>query len=204
MSTLSAFLSLMAFASSTFAAALPKTDTFRVSGNSVTAFFTNPVPSCIETVATVSASEETGHTSGNPKQFAGSVFLNITKRNLCTGETLLDAFAFELLTGSKFQVSPNLATATLNLNISAFDVVSAKALDVVVALAWTATEGVSSGHTTSHSRFGGTTYHSSSTGTTRGALATGQFSLLGANFAGAPAVFAFISKYSDGSVSITH
>jgi hypothetical protein len=194
----------MAFASFTFAAAVPKTEMFRIRGNNISALFVNPNPGCIATSALVDASEQTNQSPGSPKQFAGSVFLRITKVNLCTGETLLDAQGFQLLTDSNFQVSPSLGTAVLNVNTTAFDGISGRIIDVTIALAWTATEGVSNGHSTNHSRFGGITVHSSSSGASRGAQATGQFSALGTNFATLQQAFAFISKFSNGTVMITH
>ena len=204
MSTLSGLLSLVAFTGLAFAAPLPKTDTFRVRGNTVTALFIDPEPDCIETSASISASEETNHNAASPKQFSGSVFLNITRINLCTGERLLDANGLHLITDSSFQVAPSLGTATLNVNAPAFDLVSGKTLDITVALVWNATEGVSSGHSVSRSRFAGVTFHSTSNGANRGAQATGRFAMPGTDFAASPAVFAYISKYSNGTVTITH
>jgi hypothetical protein len=204
MSTLSGLLSLVAFTGLALAASFPKTDTFRVRGNTVTALFIDPKPDCIETSASISASEETNHNGGSPKQFSGSVFLNITKINLCTGEKLLDANGFQLITDSSFQVASSLGTATLNVDTPAFDMVSGRTFEITVALVWNATEGVSSGHSVSHSRFAGTTLHSTSNGASRGALATGRFAMTGVDLAASPAVVAYISKYTNGTVTITH
>lgn len=204
MSTLSGLLSLAAFTGLAFAAPVPKTDTFRVRGNGVSAIFVNPEGGCIQTLAAISASEETNHNGGNPNQFAGSAMLNITTTNLCTKEKLMDVNIIQLLTDSNFRVSSNLGTAALNVNANVFDPASGQTFDVIVALVWNATEGVSSGHSTSHSRFAGTTVHSTSNGASRGAQATGRFAMLGTDFASWPLVAAYISKYSDGTVTITH
>ena len=204
MSTLSGLLTLVVFTGLAFTAPVPKTDTFRVRGNTVTVLFIDPKPDCIETSASISASEETNHDGGSAKQFSGSVFLNITKINLCTGERLLDANGLQLITDSSFQVAPGLGTATLNVNTLAYDLVSGRTFDITVALVWNATEGVSSGHSVSHSRFAGITVHSTSNGATRGAQATGRFAMPGADFAASPSVFAYISKYTNGTVTVTH
>jgi hypothetical protein len=184
--------------------AYPKADTFKVRGNTVDAFFADPNSGCIFTSAFVFASEETAHIPGNPKAFAGSMFLNLSRFNACTGELLLDAFASQPLTASSFQVSSSLGTATLNINTTAFDNVSGTSFDVAVALAWTATEGVTSGHSTSRSRFPGIATHFRFSGTTRSAQATGTITALGINLASSPSVFADISKTSSGIVIITH
>jgi hypothetical protein len=184
-------------------AAYPATTNFRLKGNSVTANFVDPNPGCVFTSAGVFASEETSHIPGNPKQFTGSALVSLVRFDSCTGQILLDALGLQPLTGSNLQVAPSLQTAALNVNVTLFDLVSGTSVDVAIALTWTATEGVFSGHSMSRSRFPGFSTHFRFSGTTRQAQAVGTVSALGTNFASAPSVFADISKVQSGSVSIT-
>jgi hypothetical protein len=169
----------------------------------VDASFVDSNPGCIFTSAYVLASEDS-FIPGNPgNQTVANIYVILSRFNNCTGEAFY-ASSYQQFTASSFQVSPSLGTATLNVNTTAIDYYSGASIDVVVALAWTATEGVVSGHSNYRSRIPGYSIHQRLSGTTRAAEATGTITALGMNFALSPSYFADISKSNSGSVVVTH
>jgi hypothetical protein len=201
MSALRHTASLLLFATSFAPVVYPKVDSLQVRGNTVVLSL-DSVSGCVFSSAFLSASEDTSHMPGNPKGFSGNFNVFLFFFNACTGESF-DASGFGPLTVSAFQVSPNLSTATLNVNTIAVDSLG-NPVDVAIALTWTATEGVFSGNSISRSRLPGVTTFFRSNGSTRLAQATGTLSAFGINFALLPNSVASISKLNTGSVTITH
>ena len=116
----------------------------------------------------------------------------------------MDVNAFQLLTDSNFQVSSKLGTATLNVNATVFDPASAKRS---MCRCPRLDRDGGSFERPQHLAFAFRRNHCPFEFQRRNARRSGNGTIrdcLEPNFADAPAVFAFISKYSNGSVSITH
>jgi hypothetical protein len=106
----------------------------------VSTFISSTDPSgCISTTVSVFAYEQVILGQPSPGSPDSAVHLLIKQFDTCGGRILLDAEAFSSLADSDLQISGNLASATLNTTVTAYDAVSNSYFDVLIDLMWTGT-----------------------------------------------------------------
>jgi hypothetical protein len=148
---------------------------------------------CIETFAFVDGTQS----STNPE---ADVFIG--QYNNCTSTSLLSAYGST--SNPNFQVSGDLASASLNATISVFDYVSGNTFNVSVSTTWTATSPSSRNFGVSHYQTKGfrETFHFNDT--FRDASASGTVSDGTTNFTPSSSVFAQTASFKSGDVTISH
>jgi hypothetical protein len=161
---------------------------------------------CIETFASVSASDEVTHQPPGPRDSFSSAFISMTKSDQCEFTILLAAVSSplcqETLADTDFEVGKNLAWATLNTTVKLYDSVSDSCIDVFIDLTWTATGSSTRQTNLLHDKSTDFMFIQKMTGTGRTAEASGTVSDGTTNFSPDPDPFGSIMNNSTGSVTI--
>ena len=160
----------------------------------------DPVDSCIVTGAATDGFDgrvnEDTLSSPSPSILQTWVYVSVWRWNSCTSTDLF--FAGTGVVGPAFVMGEKLGSATLNVSLEMFDLVSRTTYTADIDLAWTGSGDVISGryHQTDLSPYSTSVrrFH----GTYRDATAVGEISVAGVNFAPEPSVGANLGSVQQG------
>jgi hypothetical protein len=185
------------------AAARAETFNYKFRGLYADAYFSvQEETGCVETASYLTPS--IGKTREDKESRTGPwIYIVVYQYDYCTGDFLLDAWAFTSLSHGDFILKNQLNYAELDTRVLVEDLITGDRFPVDIHLTWTATgEGfIEREHT--HLKEPGLKVNYKYTAFVRPAAASGSINGLGLNFASQPSVSAQLSNVKAGFVEIT-
>jgi hypothetical protein len=178
------------------------TRVFRSNGPTAIATFFD-ISDCLYSETAIMVSESRDRNEPGPAKLSSFAAVSVFQFDICTDTLLYYAYGdTSPLSPEEFQISHNLASATLNTTISVFDEASGQTLDLAIDMTWTATSPVMRDQVTEHLHTPHCLVHSHHQRKSRLAEAVGTVTYGSTNFTPEPAVDAILVWLKNGTVIV--